>query len=387
MGQTVEVDVGRVAHGGHHVARHDGRVIFVRHSLEGERVRVLVTEGAEGARFLRGDAVEVLSAVPDRVDAPCPYAGPGRCGGCDFQHVRLETQRALKAQVVAEQLHRLADLDVAVTVQPVPGDRDGLAWRTRVRWSSTPDRRPGLLAHRSSDVVPVARCLIAHPGLPAPDAAVANGAESATAVLSGTGEQVLVTQPRAAPSVTERAVGRSWRVHAGDFWQVHPGAADALVAAVLDGASPQQGERCWDLFAGVGLFSGALADAVGAQGAVVAVESHTRAVADLRHNLAGLSQVRAITERVDRFVRSRQAQGHVEIVVLDPPRAGAGKDVVRRIAARRPRVVSYVACDPAALARDVATFGVEGYQLDSVRAFDIFPMTHHVECVATLTPA
>ncbi len=112
VGQVVEVEVGRVAHGGHHVARHDGRVIFVRHSAEGERVRVLVTDGAQGARFLRGDAVEVLTASPDRVSAPCPYAGPGRCGGCDFQHVRLDAQRALKTQVISEQLHRLAGLDL-----------------------------------------------------------------------------------------------------------------------------------------------------------------------------------------------------------------------------------------------------------------------------------
>ncbi len=256
-----------------------------------------------------------------------------------------------------------------------------------MRWSATPDGRPGLLVHRSADVVAVDRCLIAHPGLPAPDAAIAEGAESASSVLSGAGESVVVTDARSAPPVTEQAAGRTWRVHAGDFWQVHPGAADALAAAVLELAAPQPGERCWDLYAGVGLFSGVLAEAVGPEGAVVAVESHRRAVADLQHNLADLPQVRAITERVDRFVRSRQAQGHVEVVVLDPPRAGAGKDVVRRIAARQPRSIVYVACDPAALARDLATFASQGYRLESLRAFDIFPMTHHVECVASLTRA
>jgi tRNA/tmRNA/rRNA uracil-C5-methylase (TrmA/RlmC/RlmD family) len=134
----------------------------------------------------------------------------------------------------------------------------------------------------------------------------------------------------------------------------------------------------------VGLFSGVLARRVGADGAVVAVESHRRAVADLRRNLSEHPNVRPIAERVDRFVRSRQAQGRVEVVVLDPPRSGAGRDVVRRIAARRPRVVSYVACDPAALARDLATFAEAGYRLATLRAFDLFPMTHHVECVATL---
>ena len=386
VGQVVEVEVGPVAHGGHHVARHEGRVVFVRHAIEGERVRALVTEGAEGASYLRADAIQVLAASPDRVTPPCPYAGPGLCGGCDFQHVAPAAQRTLKARVVAEQLHRLAGLDVPVTVEPIPGDHEGLGWRTRMRWSATPDGRPGLLKHRSSDVIAVDHCRIAHPELPDVTAQLAAGAESATAVLSSTGQQAVVTDRRDSLLLTERAAGRTWQVHAGDFWQVHPGAADALVAAVLDGVAPQSGERCWDLYAGVGLFSGALAEAVSEQGAVLAVESHRRAVEDLQHNLARHPQVRPLADRVDRFVRSRQAQGRVDVVVLDPPRSGAGKDVVRRIAKQQPRVVSYVACDPAALARDLETFADVGYDLAALRAFDLFPMTHHIECVATLRP-
>jgi tRNA/tmRNA/rRNA uracil-C5-methylase (TrmA/RlmC/RlmD family) len=384
VGQVIDVDIGPVAHGGHHVARHEGRVVFVRHAIEGEHVRALVTEGAEGASYLRADANEVLAASPDRVTPPCPYAGPGLCGGCDFQHVALTAQRAIKARVVAEQLHRLGGIDVPVTVEPVPGDHEGLGWRTRVRWSATPDRSPGLLVHRSTEVIAVDQCLIAHPDLPDASAEIGAGADSATAVLSSTGERAVVTDEPRAPLLTERAAGRTWRTHGGDFWQVHPGAADALVTAVLEGTDPRPTERCWDLYAGVGLFSGVLAERVGVDGAVVAVESHRRAVEDLRRNLAEHPQVRPINERVDRFVRSRQAQGRVEVVVLDPPRSGAGKDVVTRIAAQRPRVVSYVACDPAALARDVATFASAGYRLDALRAFDLFPMTHHVECVALL---
>ncbi len=384
VGTEVEVEVGPVAHGGHHVARHEGRVIFVRHAIEGERVRVRVTEGAEGARFLRGDAVDVVTPSPLRVPAPCPYAGPGRCGGCDFQHVGLAGQRAMLAEVIVEQLRRLAKLEVSVQVEPVPGDNAGLGWRTRVRWSATRSHQAGLLAHRSHDVIPIASCRIAHPDLPVADEALASGATSATSVVTSRGEQVVFTDERSAPTVVERAAGRDWRVNAGDFWQVHPGAADTLVAAVLDGASPQAGDRCWDLYAGVGLFSGALATAVGEQGKVLAVESQRRAVDHLRTNLDDLPQVRPVLDRVDRFVRSRQAQGRLDVVVMDPPRAGAGRDVVRRVAAQRPRVVAYVACDPAALARDIASFAAVGYRLESLRAFDIFPMTSHVECVAHL---
>ena len=300
-----------------------------------------VTEGAQGARFLRGDAVEVLQPSSDAGGRAVPVrrAGP-------LRWLRLPARRAvgtarLKAHVVAEQLHRLAGIDRDVEVEPVPGDHDGLGWRTRVRWSATPDGRPGLLAHRSADVVAVDRCLIAHPDLP-PCATPCSqaGVESASSVLSSTGERVVVTAPADRRStVTETAAGRAWRVGAGRLlagasWCRRDPGRRGLAAR---DAAP--GERCWDLYAGVGLFSGVLADAVGPEGAVVAVETHRRAVGHLRDNLADQPQVRAIAERVDRFVRSRQAQGHVEVVVLDPPRAGAGKDVVRRIAARRPRVV------------------------------------------------
>ncbi|HET8983105.1 MAG TPA: TRAM domain-containing protein, partial [Pedococcus sp.] len=162
VGDEVEVQVGPVAHGGHCVARHEGRVVFVRHTLPGERVRVRITEAKTGQRFVRGDAVEVLAASGHRVTPPCPYAGPGLCGGCDFQHVALPEQRALKAAVVREQFARLAGIDVAVDVEPVPGDTDGLGWRTRVEFAVADDGTPGLRRHRSHDVLPVADCLIAH---------------------------------------------------------------------------------------------------------------------------------------------------------------------------------------------------------------------------------
>ena len=335
-----------MAHGGHCVARYDGRVVFVRHAIPGERAIARVTEGHERSRYLRADAVEVLRASTDRVEPPCPVAGPGRCGGCDFQHVAPARQRVLKSEVVREQLLRLARLDVPVEVEPVPGDREGLGWRTRVRWSATPDRQKGLLAHRSDRVVPVDRCLIAHPDLPDPAATLASGNPTATSVVTSTGDAVIVAPGSPVADVVEVAAGRRWRVGAGGFWQVHPGAADALVAAAMDGLRLVAGERCWDLYAGVGLFSAAMAAAVGPEGAVVAVESHRRAARLAKQNLDDVPRVRVVADRVDRFVRSRIAQGRLDAVLLDPPRSGAGRDVVRRIAAQRPRVVTYVACDP-----------------------------------------
>lgn len=393
VGERYEVEAGPVAHGGHVVARHEGRVLFVRHALPGERVTVEVTEGDEGSRFLRADAVEVHERSPQRVEPPCPWSGPGLCGGCDFQHVALPAQRDLKAAVVHEQLQRLAGLDVDVTVEAVPGDRDGLGWRTRLQLAVDPDGRPGLRRHRSHDVVPVGRCPIGHPDLPDVLGQRWPGVTAVEAIVSSSGERLRVVQRDGettydGPEVLhERAAGRVWEVTGSGFWQIHPGAADALVDAVLEALAPQPGERVVDLYSGVGLFSGPLATAVGPAGSVVGVEGDRTAVDDARRNLADLPQVTSVVDRVDRALRRGVAGERADLVVLDPPRTGAKRPVVEAVADLGPRAVAYVACDPAALARDVALFAERGYRLAGLRAFDLFPMTHHVECVALLQPA
>jgi tRNA/tmRNA/rRNA uracil-C5-methylase (TrmA/RlmC/RlmD family) len=391
-GRRFTVETGNVGHGGFVVARHEGVVVFVRHALPGERVVAEVTEGREGDRFLRADAVEVLDASPDRVTPPCPFAGPGHCGGCDFQHVALPAQRGLKAAVVAEQLRRLAGLDVDVTVEEVPDAVDGLGWRTRVQWAVARGA-VGLRKHRSHDVVPVDRCRIAHPAIadapPAPDGV--EGVTGVETIVAADDETLTLLTTRDGrtfadgPTVLhEQAAGRTFEVTGSGFWQVHPSAADTLVAAVLEGLDPRPGEQAADLYSGVGLFSAALAERVGTGGHVVAVESDEAAVDDAQQNLSDLHQVAVLADRVDRALAA-DLVGPRDLVVLDPPRTGARRDVVAGIVALAPRAVAYVACDPAALARDVAIFAEHGYPLTSLRAFDLFPMTHHVECVAILT--
>lgn len=349
VGQRFEAVVGPVAHGGHCVVRLDppeARVVFVRHAIPGERVVLEITEGTDGDRFWRGDAVEVLEPSPDRVEPPCPYAGPGRCGGCDFQHVTLSTQRELKAAVVREQLARLAKLDVPVEVEAVPGDQDGLRWRTRQRYVTLPGGGRAMRKHRSNDLVPIDDCLI-----------------------------------EAAEPSLHVALGRSFEVAADGFWQVHPGAPDVLVTTVLEMLRPQPGERCLDLYAGVGLFAAFLRDAVGDSGRVVAIEGDPAASRLSARNCPGVVvQAGAVGE-----VLASSFDEPFDLVVLDPPREGARRAVVEQVVDRAPRAVAYVACDPAALARDVAIFAEHGYRLAELRAFDLFPMTHHVECVALLT--
>jgi tRNA/tmRNA/rRNA uracil-C5-methylase (TrmA/RlmC/RlmD family) len=372
------------------VARHEGVVVFVRHALPGERVVVQVTEGDDRSSFLRGDAVDVLEASPDRVTPPCPFAGPGRCGGCDFQHVDLARQRELKAFVVREQLQRLAGLDREVVVEPVPGDVDGLGWRTRVQYAVDREGHAGLRRSRSHEVVRVDECRIAHPDLPPVTSQTWPDADTVESLVSSTGEQLRVVSVGRRRFVDgpellhEKAVGRGWQVTGSGFWQVHPGAAETLAAAVVEGLAPQPGEHGVDLYSGVGLFAAALATKVGAAGSVVAVEAASDAVTDARANLADLPQVRTLHDRVDRALRHGAVGPSADMVVLDPPRAGAKRAVVEGIAALRPRAVAYVACDPAPLARDLAIFAERGYRLSGLRAFDLFPMTAHVECVAVL---
>jgi tRNA/tmRNA/rRNA uracil-C5-methylase (TrmA/RlmC/RlmD family) len=370
-------------------------VVFVRHALPGELVRAVVTDGRPDSSYWRADAVEVLEAAPGRVSAPCPWAGPGRCGGCDWQHVDLQLQRDLKAGVVQEQLARLAGIDRRVVVEAVPGDRDGLDWRTRVTYAVDGSGRAGLLAHRSHEVVPIDWCRIAHPlarELPLAGRRWPAGGKVDVSVASETGDRLVLVDGEPEPALTRTGVpgavveivaGRRFRVTGGGFWQVHPGAAPTLRGAVLDGLQPVEGETALDLYGGVGLFAAALAERVGPTGRVTLVESDRTAAADARHNLADLPAVRIERGRVDHVLRRQRLRG-ADLVVLDPPRSGAGRAVVDLVSRLRPRCVAYVACDPAALARDLKWFTERHYALTDLRAFDLFPMTHHVECVATL---
>ncbi|MFC5884715.1 class I SAM-dependent RNA methyltransferase [Kitasatospora sp. CM 4170] len=427
VGERYEVEVGPVAHGGGHcVARHEGRVLFVRHALPGERVVALVTEGTTKSRFLRADAVEILEPAKDRITPPCPFSGPGKCGGCDWQHVSPGGQRKLKVQVLTEQLAKLAGLTPAEaswdgSIEPVGGKLPAgqvPAWRTRVQYAVDPETgKVGLRKHRSHEIQPIDRCLIAAegvtelgiegrdwPGVVSVEVIAASGSSDRQVVLTpAPGAQLPLVELDKPVSITrvddqgnvhrvhgrsfvrERAAGRTWRISNGGFWQIHPEAPDTLVDAVLDGLDPQWGENALDLYCGVGLFAGALADRVGDDGAVLGIESAKQAVIDARHNLAALDNVRIECDRVETLL-PRTGITATDLIVLDPPRAGAGRETVEHLVGLSARRIAYVACDPAALARDLAFFREGGYRPVSLRAFDLFPMTHHFECVAILEP-
>lgn len=407
----IELEIGAVANGGSCVARHEGRVVFVRHTLPGERVRARITQ--ETKNFLRADAVEILEAAPDRVPAPCPFSGPGRCGGCDWQHVALPAQRLLKAAVVKEQLRRVAGIEREVVVEEVPGAPDGLGWRTRMQFSVRRDGAVGLKRHRSHTIEPIDECLIAHPqvevlgierkrwtGAAGVEAIASAGTGDRLAVLSTRGRarvprmdapvRLISGKPDKPPFVREEVADRLWQVSGSGFWQVHPGAAQLLADAVIEALEPRRGEVAVDLYCGAGLFAGVLGESIGPDGLVVGIESDAQSVKDARFNLRDLPHVSIERGEVEtvldeiQFGRGKTKLNRADLVVLDPPRTGAGPDVVKRIAELAGRRIAYVSCDPATLSRDLALFSEQGWALSGLRAFDAFPMTQHVELLATL---
>lgn len=404
MAGTIELELTDMAHGGTALGRHEGRVIFVPYTIPGERVRVQLTE--EHARWARADLLEVVRPSAHRVEPPCPYFGPGKCGGCQLQHIDYDAQVIFKQQVVADQLSRLGGLEVAV--EAGIGAAEPWHYRNRVQFHVTEEGYLGFLTADTHDIIPVEDCLIIDPLLDELWAAFdmrwpelyrlslrcgsATGDRMAVfeleeyadfdievdfpvscVLLMPDGEAVVLMGDT---SLVEYVAGREYRISAGSFFQVNTAGAEALVALVHDLLSPGGGDTLLDLFCGVGLFGLALAGEVGR---VVGVESDTSAVADFWANAAGLAHVEVIEGKAQQMLG--KLEGPVDLVVLDPPRAGAGERAVREIARLGPRRIVYVSCDPATLARDARRLVDGGYELEVVQPVDLFPQTFHIESV------
>jgi tRNA/tmRNA/rRNA uracil-C5-methylase (TrmA/RlmC/RlmD family) len=420
VGREIELALNKVAHGGVSVARHGGRVVFVADGIPGERVIARVTDDRKTS-FWRADTVRVLEASPHRRDHVWAAAGvevdpDARPGGAEFGHIRLAHQRELKRQVLTESMERMAGLRLDVTVEALPlrdpgegpgqnadvaaapaADDDGTGWRTRVRLHVDGSGRIGPYAARSHRVIRVRDLPLATPELAAaaPLDEHFAGEEHVDLVAPSTGEPRLIIGRQAPSEITERVGEREFRLDDSGFWQVHVHAARTLTKAVQDALDPARFDPDadnLDLYGGVGLLAAALGDTVGAGDLnITSVESSLRATEHARHNLREWPGATAETGRVERWLRQHLAAAgaadrdrmRAATVVLDPPRAGAGRDVVEALAESGPEQLIYVACDPVALARDTALLAETGYELRSLRAFDLFPNTHHVEAVAS----
>ncbi|MSY53954.1 MAG: class I SAM-dependent RNA methyltransferase, partial [Actinobacteria bacterium] len=328
---------------------------------------------------------EVLAASEHRVEAPCAYAGT--CGGCDWQHVSLSHQRELKSEVVREQLSHLggithvngkplADFEV-ISLSP---SETGLRWRTRNRYARIGDVSIGMKMTRSHTVVEIDDCLIAVEG----SVALAQekkhlGRGDISTAQSSTGQHVVVDQ-RGGPWLDETVGDRSWRIHAGSFWQVHKDAPIVFVETVRRFANLKPGDKALDLYAGAGLFAASLAADVTEKGEMVAVESVIDSMRDARRSCSDLPQMDLITADVSKWIT--QIDEDFEVVILDPPRAGAGLDVVTELNRITKRAIVYVACEPSALGRDAKYLADAGWSMTKLVGLDAFPMTGHVECIA-----
>ena len=394
---TDAVRIERPATGGGVGRLSDGRVVFVRHSLPGELVRVAVTEST--AKFSRADAIEVLDASVDRVSAPCPYAHPGGCGGCDLQHASPRGQSAWKAALVTEHLRRIAGVDRDVSVTPSGVDARGS--RTRLRCGVDEEGRLGLRGVRSHDLTVIDACWIASTDLAPAFTTSWEGADEVELRAIGEGDPFALVRrvtdrgtmyelcslrgEPLDPSTQSRVAvdGHYYSVSPRSFWQSHRAAPQLLLDAVTSFAQVSANDHVVDLFSGVGLFAIPLAKLVGPGGRVTAVESSPYAVRDARHNGDGLRQLR-VREWTVSARAINDAVGAGDVVICDPPRSGLAKGVVDAIARRAPRRLVYVSCDAATFARDLKALLLRGFLLSELAVFDLFPMTEHVELVAVL---
>lgn len=379
VGDRVKVEVGVIAHGGHFIAHHDGLTIFVRGADTGEEVLVEIDEITK--KIARGHVVEVERASSNRIEPRCQYYINSACGGCDFQHLTQEHQRELKVRVVADSMKRIGGIDITPESVQVPGD--GFDWRVRMDFDASPGGRLAMHPARSNLLTEISECAIAAKEINIErinvDLEQKRGAwgERVRVGLDGSGHfrTTLVKANR----LTHQVFDQRFDVSLESFWQPHRLAPEMLVSELQQTLHGQKGERIFDLYGGVGLFSAFISKMVGESGEVILVESDKSSIKDAERKFRDSKAVRVITSDVKNFLGREKV---VDRIVLDPPRTGAGSAVVKEMVRLAPKQILYISCDPATLARDAKELVEAGYAIESLRVFDLFPNTEHVESVA-----
>ncbi len=403
-----ELELTQMAHGGSALGRHDGRTIFVPYTIPGETITARITQ--DKGRFAYAEGVTLLQGSEARVAPRCPHFGPGRCGGCQWQHIDYPAQLEFKRQVVQDQMRRLGGLR-DVTVHPTIASPDPWNYRSHVTMHVTEDGRLGYIATDDQHVLPIEECYIIRPELLDLFYSLdLEGIDNLTRVRFQVGSEsdnrmiILSTADDEPPEiesdlpasvnflfndneplnligssyVTYTIKGHVFRVTAGGFFQVNVPLAEVLIDLVLDRLQLHGDERVLDLFAGVGLFTAFLAERAAM---VTSVESYPPAVTDADQNLAAFENVDLIEGTVEDVLT--ELEGPFDAAVVDPPRTGIEGRALDALAAHNPKTIVYVSCDPATLARDAKRLVAKGYQLIDVQPVDMFPQTFHIEAVAT----
>jgi 23S rRNA (uracil1939-C5)-methyltransferase len=391
---TVRVRPERFVAGGEALAHGpDGRIVFVRGGAPGDEVEVEIVESKDA--WSRAIVTEVIEPGPERVEPPCPQRRLG-CGGCDWQHLAAPAQLPAKVAIVRDAFRRTAHLPDAVIRPGMAVDAAG--YRTTVRVVGAPDGAASYRLDRSHDTVSANGCQVAHPALVdlIDQIVIPEGLEVSLRVSAATGERTARWDRRrgdveglpgdvgvgAAAVVHEDVAGHRFRVSAGSFFQSGPDAAELLVAAARRAAPElEHAASVLDAYGGVGLFAVA---ATSPESKVTVVESSRSAVDDARSNLARRDAVIEL-QQVGRW--RPQADRSIDVAIADPARSGLGRPGAAAIQATHAPVVVLVSCDPVAAARDAALLSGHGYAHDGTEVLDLFPHTHHVECVTRFVRA
>jgi len=405
--EPFELDLTRMAHGGSALGQHEGRTIFVPYAIPGEQITARIT--TDKGRFAYAEGVMLLTPSEARVVPRCPHFGPGRCGGCHWQHIDYPAQLEFKRQVIADQMERIGGFR-DLTVYPTIPSPDAWQYRSHVTMHVDDEGRLGYIATDNQHVLPIEECHIIRPELldlfyALELEGIANLERVRLQVGSDGNERMIVLstvddEPPEIESDLPASInfltsdneplnligslhvhytikGRTFRVTAGGFFQVNLPLAEVLVDLVLERLNLQGNESVIDLYAGVGLFTAFLAERAAM---VTSVESYPPAVTDADANLADFENVDLIEGAVEDVLP--ELEGPFDAIVLDPPRTGVEPQALDAIAALSPQKIVYVACDPATLARDAKRLASKGYRLLHVQPVDMFPQTFHIEAVA-----
>ena len=380
IGDRIEVEIGPIAHGGHFISRHNGQVIFVRHAITGEKAIVKIT--SVSSKLAHGDAVEILSESTDRIKPICNYAIPGGCGGCDFQHIDMSAQQKFKLDVIRDQFMRIAKMEVdpkMVSVEP----KDGLHWRTRFDFAISENRKAGLYASKTKKVIEIDECLIALKNINTSEIFNTKwDGNDRVRVSVSSSNQINVSRGKmtiSGPSKLREVIDKNtYNISPQSFWQSHINAPKTLIDLAISFMKLKPGDIVCDLYGGVGLFTMPITEKIGNHGHVHLIELSNHSTRDASKIFREYNNVSIHKGSVDKKLPYID---DIDVILLDPPRTGAGKLVIDQIASKKPRTIVYVSCDPASLARDSRFLEDSGYSLDKITAIDLFPMTHHIECI------
>ena len=381
IGDIVKLDIGIIVHGGHFIARHNNQVVFVRHGISGEVANVKITSIKSKLAF--GDAIEILKPSKDRVKPLCKYSKPDGCGGCDFQHISPKIQIILKKNIVRDQFKRIAKIDInpdVISVEPFVG----LHWRSRLDLAISNNGKAGLYSYKSNKVVEIDECIIAVEKINKSEVFSKNwdGMDRLSLSVSSEDELNISRLGKTiigSNELKEIVEDDTYIISPNSFWQSHKNAPKLLLQQVIKFADIKPGNIVCDLYGGAGLFTSPMARLTGDAGEVHLIERDNDCIKDAKKMFGSKKNIIIHHGRVEQKLGKIK---NINIIILDPPRNGAGKQVIHQIIDKKPKSIVYVSCDPTSLARDTNILLNNNYTLDNLIGLDLFPMTHHIECIA-----